>query len=89
MAYRMFAGELDGQLVLSHFGFRARDVRESVAKMFVTRNLQDWPWRRRVTVAWADAKKAGWRVAPVIVSAQQEWHRIRDAVPNKRAMDVR
>lgn len=67
--HRMFGGELDGVLMLTHMGFRAWEVRESVAELFHRTipgalNYSDEGKRRR----WRAAVKAGWRVVPLSVT---------------------
>lgn len=60
MAYRMFCGELDGQLVLSYIDHRADDVRYKLAV-----NAEPG---KPYPEGWKAAKKNGWRVVPVNVS---------------------
>lgn len=72
--YRMFAGELEGHLVLSHISARADSVRDSIADMFLAPPSLDVTLageasvKDRLKVAWRKARKDGWRVVPVKVS---------------------
>lgn len=67
---RMFAGEVDGHLALSHMSVRADGVRYSIAHMFLSPPSWDVEvsTRDRLKVAWGKARKGGWRVVPVWVS---------------------
>jgi hypothetical protein len=62
--YRLFAGELNGDLVLCHIGPVARDVRLSIERLFYERG--DAP-RRHEPEVWASARAEGWRVVPVAI----------------------
>lgn len=61
-ATKMFCGELEGELFVCQLGFRAREVRVSIATLFPRTN---WPGGEQNS--WSDARKAGWRVVPVRV----------------------
>lgn len=74
MSRRMFAGELEGELVLLYMGFRANEVRQSISELFFVRGEgpqsagalnYSWAGRKR---RWQMARKAGWRVVPVVVA---------------------
>ena len=58
---KMFCGELRGQLEPCHIGFRADEVRRSIAMLF-NEGQGNSKW-------WPDAKREGWRVVPVEVRA--------------------
>lgn len=73
-AYCMFAGELDSKLETCHIGHRARDVRDSIAKMFIL-PADERISRERLAAGWREAKKEGWRVAPVVVQERKVWLR--------------
>ncbi len=67
MAYRMFAGELDGELMLTHLSFRKDDVRLSIAQLFYDGSTHKWSYDMTKRF-WREALKAGWRVVPVVVA---------------------
>jgi hypothetical protein len=66
----MFAGELDGDVVCNHIGFRADGVRQSISEMF--RERDGAKLDNRPQAMWARARKAGWRVVRVIVTREQQ-----------------
>lgn len=59
MGIKMFCGELHGVLEPGHIGFRANEVRFSIAAMF-----NDWHPEKK---GWTEARREGWRVVPVEV----------------------
>ncbi len=56
-------------LVPSHFGFRAREVRASVGRMFD----QKYP----ETIGWRMAAKQGWRTEQCVIQSARDWARNR------------
>lgn len=75
MAYTMFCGELNGELVLGHLFSRSRDVRSSVASMYHEHRmtLAECPACKDRHSGWTPARKEGWRVVPVVVEKRSEW----------------
>lgn len=58
-AYCMFAGALNGEIVLAHLGQRAWEVRHSIATLFAG--------------DWKHARREGWRAVPVVVQERKSW----------------
>lgn len=52
-------------LVPSHFGFRAREVRASVGRMFDKKNPESDGWRM--------AAKQGWRTEQCVIQSAKDW----------------
>lgn len=83
--HRMFAGELDGELVLGHMNVRARAVRLSIGRLFCERddNVYDPAVQAR---SWKLARQAGWCVVPVVIhKARPKPHAAPRAVPWSRS----
>lgn len=81
MAYQMFTGELDGQLVLGHIKHRAGEVRHSISEMFFDAAMERLHNLGESVIthtdatkeAWRIAKAHGWKVVPVFVMGRDEW----------------
>lgn len=69
--YVMYAATLNGELMLAHISFRAREVRLSVARSYLTRSGWGTAFPPERTNAWKLALKDGWRVVPVFVSQER------------------
>lgn len=58
-AYIMFAGEQDGEIVLSYVHQRAWEVRSKIAELYAG--------------DWKHARRDGWRVVQVVVQDRKAW----------------
>lgn len=82
--YRMFGGEHRGDLALLHIGFRAQEVRASIAKLYAD---HDYPYSAEArSAAWRRAVRDGWRVVPLSITKYTGGKRRVPPAPRKKTV---